>query len=166
MGVEGKGPSHTTHQHPVSAHSTSYVCSLTVVIARTSYGLCVISGAFMCSSITSVFRQCCHSTGFVCGSAGKESTCSAGYLGLISRLGRSLGEGKGYPLQYSGLENSTVSPWGGKDSDTAELLYFTSHCHVSLLSPMMQLSCKLITHTHSLPNTTDSKFWAFWLLPF
>jgi len=44
--------------------------------------------------------------GFPCGLAGKESTCSAGDLGLIPGLGRSPGEGKGYPLQYSGLENS------------------------------------------------------------
>ena len=39
-------------------------------------------------------------------SAGKESACNAGDLGLIPGLGRSSGEGKGYPLQYSGLENS------------------------------------------------------------
>ena len=44
--------------------------------------------------------------GFPCGSAGKESTCNAGDLGSISGWGRSPGEGKGYPLQYSGLENS------------------------------------------------------------
>ena len=44
--------------------------------------------------------------GFPCGSAGEESSCNAGNLGSIPRLGRS-GEGKGYPLQYSGLENST-----------------------------------------------------------
>ena len=44
--------------------------------------------------------------GFPCGSAGKESTCKAGDLGLIPGLGRSPGEGKGYLLQYSGLENS------------------------------------------------------------
>ena len=44
--------------------------------------------------------------GFPCGSAGTESACSAGDLGLIPALGRSPGEGKGYPLQYSGLENS------------------------------------------------------------
>ena len=44
--------------------------------------------------------------GFPCGSAGKESTCNAGGLGSIPGLGRSPGEGKGYPLQYSGLENS------------------------------------------------------------
>ena len=40
------------------------------------------------------------------GSAGKEPTCSVGVLGSIPGLGRSPGEGKGYPLQYSGLENS------------------------------------------------------------
>ena len=44
--------------------------------------------------------------GFPCGSAGKESACNAGGLGLIPGLGRFPGEGKGYPLQYSGLENS------------------------------------------------------------
>ena len=44
--------------------------------------------------------------GFPCGSAGKESTCNVGDLGLIPGLGISPREGKGYPLQYSGLENS------------------------------------------------------------
>ena len=39
-------------------------------------------------------------------SAGKESIYNVGDLGLIPRLGRSLGEGNGYPLQHSGLENS------------------------------------------------------------
>ena len=43
---------------------------------------------------------------FPCGSAGKESACKAGDLGLIPWLGRFLGEEKGCPLQYSGLENS------------------------------------------------------------
>ena len=41
----------------------------------------------------------------VCASVGEESTCNAGDPGLIPGLGRSPGEGKGYPLQYSGLEN-------------------------------------------------------------
>ena len=44
--------------------------------------------------------------GFPRGSAGKESACNAGDLGLICALGRSPEEGKGYPLQYSGLRNS------------------------------------------------------------
>ena len=44
--------------------------------------------------------------GFPCGSAGKESACNVGDLGSIPGLGRSPGEGKGYPLQCSGLENT------------------------------------------------------------
>ena len=43
--------------------------------------------------------------GFPGGSAGKESTCNEGDLGSIPGLGRSPGEGKGYPLQCSCLEN-------------------------------------------------------------
>ena len=62
-------------------------------------------------------------------SAGKESVCSAGDLGLIPGLGISPGGGLGNPLQYSGLENpyrqrSLVgcSPRGRKESDmTARL---------------------------------------------
>ena len=44
--------------------------------------------------------------GFPGGLAGKESSCNSGDLGLIPGLGRSPGEGKGFLLQYSGLENS------------------------------------------------------------
>ena len=51
--------------------------------------------------------------GFPCGSAGKESTCNTGNLCLIPGLGRSPGEGKGYPLQYSGLANSMDYPVHG-----------------------------------------------------
>ena len=54
-----------------------------------------------CPSSSSSFLQ-----GFPCGSSGKESACNVGDLGLIPGLGRSAGEGKAYPLQYSGLENS------------------------------------------------------------
>ena len=43
--------------------------------------------------------------GFPCGLTGKESACNAGDLGSIPGLERSPGEGNGYPLQYSGLEN-------------------------------------------------------------
>ena len=62
------------------------------------------------------------------GSTGKESTCNVGDLGLIPRSGRSPGEGNGYPLQYSGLENSIDCieswriPWGHKESDMTEQL--------------------------------------------
>ena len=44
--------------------------------------------------------------GFPCGSTGKESTCNAEDLGSIPGLGRSPGEGKGCPFQFSVLENS------------------------------------------------------------
>jgi len=51
--------------------------------------------------------QSSYSTkGSPCGSAGKESACNMGDLGSTLGLGRAPGEGKGYPLQYSGLENS------------------------------------------------------------
>ena len=44
--------------------------------------------------------------GFPNSSVGKEFICNAGDLGSIPGFGRSSGEGKGYPLQYCGLENS------------------------------------------------------------
>ena len=50
-------------------------------------------------------------------SVGKESACNAGGTGLIPGLERSPGEGIRYPLQYSGLENSTDSI-GHKGSQT------------------------------------------------
>ena len=46
------------------------------------------------------------SRGFPGSSAGKKSTCKAGDLGSTPGSGRFTGEGIGYPLQYSGLENS------------------------------------------------------------
>ena len=61
----------------------------------------------------------------------QQSTCNAGKLGLIPGSGRSSGEGNGYPLQDSCLENSMdrgawwvigYSPWGCKGLDTTELL--------------------------------------------
>ena len=63
--------------------------------------------------------------GFLCGSAGKESACNAGDLGSIPGLGGSPGEGKGYPRQYSGLENSMDSICivsGVTESDMTEQL--------------------------------------------
>ena len=51
-------------------------------------------------------HSCNGDEGFPGGSAGKESACNAGDIGSIPDLGRSPGEGNGYPFQYSGLENS------------------------------------------------------------
>ena len=61
--------------------------------------------------------------GFHGGSDGKESACNVGDLGLIPGLGRSPGEGKGYPFQYSGLENSMdYIVHGVTESDMTEQL--------------------------------------------
>ena len=58
------------------------------------------------SSLVNVFPPLLIHGDFPCGSAGKETAYTAGDLGSIPGLGRPPGEGKVYPLQYSGLENS------------------------------------------------------------
>ena len=59
---------------------------------------------------TRPLRNCLDDLGgggcFPGGSDDKESICNAGDLGSVPRLERSSGEGNGYPLQYSCLENS------------------------------------------------------------
>ena len=62
--------------------------------------------------------------GFPGGSAGKESACNVGDLDSTPGLGRSPGEGKGYPLQFSGLENSMdyIVHGGHKESGMNECL--------------------------------------------
>ena len=68
--------------------------------------------------------------GFLCGSTDKESACIAGDLGLILGLGRSPGKGKGYPLQYSVLENSMDYIVHGVPKSWTQLsdFHFTSYC--------------------------------------
>ena len=89
----------------------------------------------MLYSIHVIKTDQCISVCFLGSSAGKESACDVGDLGSILGLGRSPGEGEGYPLQYSGLENS--SPWGRKELDTTEWL---------LLSLFMYKYTSLILH--------------------
>ena len=69
------------------------------------------------------------------GSAGKETTCNAGDLGSIPGLGRSPGEGKGYPLQYSGLENSMNCIVRGVTKSWTQLSNFHFHfsCFIIML---------------------------------
>ena len=62
--------------------------------------------------------------GFIYGSAGKESACNAGDVGSVPGLGRSPGEEKRYPLQYSGLENSTDCMVPGVTESQTQLSYF------------------------------------------
>ena len=79
-----------------------------ILSARQSTGYCAKRGkGFKKQNKTAAeFPLEIQLSGFPCGSAGKESACSVGDLGSISGLGSSPGEGKGCPLQYSGLENS------------------------------------------------------------
>ena len=68
--------------------------------------------------------------GFPGGSAGKESACNAGDLGLIPGLGRSPEEGKGYLLQYSGLDSSMDCTVLGVAKSWTGLSNFHFHFHV------------------------------------
>ena len=64
---------------------------------------------------------------FSCDSAGKESACNVGDVGLIPGLGRSPGEGKSYPLQYSGLENTMDRTVHGVTKSQIQLSDFHFH---------------------------------------
>ena len=64
-------------------------------------------------------------------SVGKESACDTGDPGLIPGSGRSPGEGIGYPLQYSGLENAMDCIVHGVTKSQAPLSHF--HFHMRIL---------------------------------
>ena len=81
--------------------------------------------------------------GFPGGSFGKESACSVGDLGSIPGLGRSLAEGKGYPLQYSGLENSMDCIDHGVTESWTQLSDF--HFHKPFSS--VQFSCSVVSYS-------------------
>ena len=72
--------------------------------------------------------------GFPCGPAAKESVCNAGDLGSILGLGRCPGEGKGYPLWYSILENSMDYIVHGVAKSRTRLNNFHFHSHYPDLS--------------------------------
>ena len=78
--------------------------------------------------------------GFPGGSAGKESACNVGDLGLIPGLGRSPGERKGYPLQYSNLENSMDCIVLG----VAKSRIWLSDFEVSRISELRENASKLV----------------------
>ena len=87
---------------------------------------------------------------FPCGSAGKESSCNAGDLGSIPGLERSLGEGKGYPLQYSGLENSMDCIAYGVTKSQTRLSDFHFHfLHKVFLGSLQDSDLLFMFNTHS-----------------
>ena len=75
---------------------------------------------------------------FPCGLAGKESTCNVGNLGSIPGLERSPGEGNGYPLQYSGLENSMDCIVHEVAKSQTQLSDFHFHFWASLISQLVK----------------------------
>ena len=103
------------------------------------------------------------------GSDGKEPACDAGDLGSIPGLGRSPGEGEGYPLQYSGLENSMDCIAHGVTNNRTRLSNFHFHAqpdqekaapssHPSLSSPTPVGATILIDRTTSeVPVNKDFK---------
>ena len=88
-----------------------------------------------------------HTEGFPCGSAGKESACNAGDLDSVPGLGRSPGEGRGYPLQYSGLG----IPWTVQSRTRLKDFHFTSShmCADTHTFPW----CTVTVHTHCGTHT-------------
>ena len=88
--------------------------------------------------------------GFPCGLAGKESACNVRDLGWIPGLGRSPGEGKGYPIQYSGLENSMNCIVHGVTRSQTQLseLYFGT----SLVAQWIRLCAHNVGGTGSIPD--------------
>ena len=112
---------------------------LNVVLDHTFFNFLNSSSWFTMSCYFQVYNtviQFCIYICFPCGSAGKESVCNAGDLGLIPGLGRSPGEGQSYQLQYSGLENSMDCRVHGVTKSRTQLsdFHFTScmyiHIHI------------------------------------
>ena len=88
----------------------------------------------------------CLLEGFPDSSVGKESASSAGDLGLIPGLGRSPGEGKGHPLQYSDLENSMDCIIHGVTKSWTRLTTFTFCLFSSVQSSRSVVSDSLRPH--------------------
>ena len=91
-----------------------------LLAAGSQVGYVLLLASLKVLSLLPFCSLCVIPLGFPGGSDSKESSCNAGDLSLIPGLGRSLGEGNNYPLQYSGLENSMDYPFGRKESDTTE----------------------------------------------
>ena len=85
--------------------------------------------------ITFLFVFCLHLYvhGFPHKSVGKESARSAGHPSLIPGLGRSAGEGIGYPVQYSGLKNSKDCIVHGVEKSRTRLSNLHLHFHIFMV---------------------------------
>ena len=95
------------------------------------------------------------------GSAGKKSACSAGDLGSIPGVGRPPGEGKGYPLQCAGLENSVDcvvqgGPRLGHSGVTFTFTLLLCMMPLSSIQPLSAFHWEAVLHPVNLPQLTYS----------
>ena len=112
------------------------------------------------ATLTLFYLWYLHYMGSPVGSDGKESACNTGDLGSIPGSGRSPGEGNGYPLQHSCLENphrqrslEGYSPWGLKELATTEQL---THFHLYYIKIVF-----FFFHSplHKLHENRNLSFW-------
>ena len=133
-------PPHTSYGYEFSLLSC---CQAAIAPWRDSHGAMLqpqkLGCALMAYSVYIYGRPPMCLMASLCGSAGKESACNAGDLGSIPALWRSPGEGKSYPLQYSGLENSLA--WVTKSQ--TRLRDFNFHCVSKLDALGRGLACCL-----------------------
>ena len=90
-----------------------------------------------CAALPGFYLRLLPRYGFPGGSVGEESACNAGHLGSIPGSGRSPGEGNGYPVQYSCLENSTDrGTWWTTAHGVARIWTGLSNPHFHFLTSM------------------------------
>ena len=121
-------------KHPISHSFNPLLPTHTLLCSRTEpFALCTFPLPILfCFPTTSAFPG---------GSAGKESACTLGDLGLIPGLWRFPGEGKGYPLQYSGLENSMDCLVHGVAKNQMRLSNFHFHSLLQQDSTQPSVTC-------------------------
>ena len=101
--------------------------------------------------------------GFPCGSAGKESAHNVGDLGSSPGLGRSPGEGKGYPLQYSGLENSMDCIVHGVAMSWTRLSDFHFTSLICMTEQARYMHAALLPPSIPIKATADRSLWSIWV---
>ena len=100
--------------------------------------------------IASLYILKCLLAGFPGSSAGKESAWSAGDLGLVPGLGRSPGQEKGYPLQYSGLENFMDCAVHGVTKSWTQLSHFHFKVTTSVPNPSNETTLQNVARRRTI----------------
>ena len=133
--------------------SSTLFCSLLLVCFAIFYVYLLLPSFrnfHLCSSACSLLPSLLLYPSFFCGSVGKESACNTGDLGPIPGLGRSPGEGIGYPLQYSSLENSMdCIVHRVAKSQTDQVTFTFTFCPDQLITPK-SVQVLFPAHTHTM----------------